>query len=154
MGISILTGLTVGSLTMSGGMVGAGWTTAAGAALLRVERFVGGAAIGSTSGIEIGSGGCAGGTTNGSQIRCAKLVLILILIECGRCEAAVVCGGCGIGDGGRTKAMGSGGLTTGGSTMCGDSGIGGSSVRTASNSAVVEMVCGCGGVGGLGGDGW
>lgn len=101
-------------------------------------------------GFEIGSGNCGvGSTTNGSQIKCAKFVLILILIECGRCEAAVCGGGCGIGDGGRTYATGSGVFGTTGSgfgsaIICG-SGTIGSSVRTASNSAVVGMICdGCG----------
>lgn len=47
-----------------------------------------------------------------------------------------------MGDGGRTTAIGSGTMTTGGWTMIGGSGmIGESSVRTARSSAVVGMVC-------------
>lgn len=96
MGISILTGLDVGSLMVSGGMTeaaAAGWAVT----LLRVLRLDGiGAGFGIGSEIGAGGGSTVGeivagvglwaSTTNGSQIMWAKLVLILIFIECGRWE--------------------------------------------------------------------
>lgn len=139
--VSIVTGLTLRSLTTSGGITGSGgcWGTAL--ACRRALRLQGGACSTSSTGCAVGAKGFDGGgsTLDGSQIMCAKLVLILILIECGLCAAAAGWT-CGWATGEGSRATGSAdGLSW---AIAVGSRLGASSVSTASNSAVVAMANG------------